>query len=825
MSKGTGVTTPGWIRRIVNRGISAGLIDVGGDGLPAGGTTGQILVKQSADDGDADWQAQSGGSAYTQVANYAALPAAGDHTGEIYVVQATTGFLWSRRAGFYRSTGSAWNRLSNATFQVLDDEMTISDNADTSKKLQFQLSNQTTGQTRILTSADRNYDLDIPEVTYVNLIDGLSDPAHTEGFLFYDDAKKCPAFYNDKSTVKHQIGRELWARACNNSGSTIANGSVVYISGVDTGCPEVDLAQPDEYTKSRIIGVLTEALINGGDGEVTSYGLVNDIDTSGLSEGPVYLSTDGSITSTKPTGSNYVVVVGICLTVHATTGSIFVSTVVTDTTVEVTDTNGFPAQWRTGSTMSFVDGTRTFTIAPVGDHFHYYIDGDSYHVGSSDSLVIADTEGLHLIYYLGDTLTDIVNPTDTQVDTIIRTECLVTILYWDATNNTAIYFADERHGISMSPSTHTYLHFSRGAQYLSGLGIGDLITTGDGDTNSHAQFSVAAGIIADEDLVIESSTINSTTGLPIFYLDGASGNMRRAVQAGYSVLTDTTAGLGSPTGNLVWNEYTGGAWQLTSVPNGDFVLCHVFAINGLEGQDQQVAMIGQAVYGNAGQARIGAATEIVNIISGYPHPEIVPVATIIFQTRTTYGNAVNARVRPGDDVDYVDWRVTELAQGTPATAHANTTGLENNDHPQYLLEALYDANTILKADTDDTPAALTVAEQTLVGRITAGVITALTAAQVRTLINVEDAADVTDATNVNSAGAVMEADYNANTVLAATSDDTPAALTVAEQTLVGRITSGSIDALTIAEIIAMLFHTGTTAPTDTTRFWIDTNTP
>lgn len=50
------------------------------------------------------------------------------------------------------------------------------------------------------------------------------------------------------------------------------------------------------------------------------------------------------------------------------------------------------------------------------------------------------------------------------------------------------------------------------------------------------------------------------------------------------------------------------------------------------------------------------------------------------------------------------------------------------------LKTLWDANTILKADSDDTPTALTVGEQTLVGRITSGVITALSVAQVRTLL-------------------------------------------------------------------------------------------
>jgi len=52
--------------------------------------------------------------------------------------------------------------------------------------------------------------------------------------------------------------------------------------------------------------------------------------------------------------------------------------------------------------------------------------------------------------------------------------------------------------------------------------------------------------------------------------------------------------------------------------------------------------------------------------------------------------------------------------------------------------------------------------------------------------------------------AVLNADFNANTILAATSDDTPAAVTVGEQTLVGRITGGNIVALTTTQIKTLL---------------------
>lgn len=72
------------------------------------------------------------------------------------------------------------------------------------------------------------------------------------------------------------------------------------------------------------------------------------------------------------------------------------------------------------------------------------------------------------------------------------------------------------------------------------------------------------------------------------------------------------------------------------------------------------------------------------------------------------------------------------------------------------------------------------------------------------LDGIEAGADVTDAANVNAAGAVMESDYDANTILKADSDNTPEALTVAEQRIVGRITGGEITGLTSDEVQAFI---------------------
>lgn len=63
-----------------------------------------------------------------------------------------------------------------------------------------------------------------------------------------------------------------------------------------------------------------------------------------------------------------------------------------------------------------------------------------------------------------------------------------------------------------------------------------------------------------------------------------------------------------------------------------------------------------------------------------------------------------------------------------------------------ILKALFDANTILAANSDNTPAALTIAASRIVGRASSGDIAALTAAQVLTILGLDaDLANLTAA--------------------------------------------------------------------------------
>lgn len=95
------------------------------------------------------------------------------------------------------------------------------------------------------------------------------------------------------------------------------------------------------------------------------------------------------------------------------------------------------------------------------------------------------------------------------------------------------------------------------------------------------------------------------------------------------------------------------------------------------------------------------------------------------------------------------------AGSDPVTlAQSQVTNLAT-DLAAKVPKSLYDAHTVLASVTDDTPAALTVAEQTLLGRITGGNIAALTVAQIKTLLALA-AADV-GADPAGSAAAILTA--------------------------------------------------------------------
>jgi hypothetical protein len=340
---------------------------------------------------------------------------------------------------------------------------------------------------------------------------------------------------------------------------------------------------------------------------------------------------------------------------------------------------GFPN--RTDSTISFSDSApaRTFTIAPAipGGSYDFYVKGKKFTKTTSESIQISAVAGNHYIYF--NDLGVLQESTDPNfVKTIIQEYAIVSDVYWNPDTNLHSYFAEERHGLTMDGATHAYLHTVFGARYLSGLALQGF-TIGSGGSNADAQFTSDQGTIRDEDLLLQ---IASESQIPILYRIGQ--NWRKKPADAYPVIYSDGVIFTGANGRLPYNQYTGGAWTLTQVANSAFVLVHFFATNDKE--SGVVGIQGIQTYNSISSARIGANEEISSL-SGLPFAEFVPIGSVIFETASSFSNAIKARVLQTDTgANYVDFRGTQLyTPAGEATTHGLLSGLGNDDHFQYLL--------------------------------------------------------------------------------------------------------------------------------------------
>jgi hypothetical protein len=339
------------------------------------------------------------------------------------------------------------------------------------------------------------------------------------------------------------------------------------------------------------------------------------------------------------------------------------------------DKTGWPILTDSDISISFDDGTRTLTLTPAS-LIEYWIGGVSYTISVADTVTISDIEGLWFIYYVGSVLT----PNQTVWDIEDNDKALVCLIYWDATNNKAIRLGREWHTFIMDHMTHQRLH-TQGTIYKSGLTLGNMTTDGDGSSDTHAQFSVADGVITDEDLdniITDDSPqdLSTIAQIPIFYLSGATPVWRRVDATNFPV---TTTG----TGRAAWNELTGGSWQLTEVTNNQYVLYHYFATNDVV--HPIIGIVGQADHTTLIAARSAAETEINSLItSGLPTIEYIPIATVIWQTANAYTNTPKSRIRTtSDGDDYISWLgVDRQAIGATPTSHTQLDDIGTNTHAE-----------------------------------------------------------------------------------------------------------------------------------------------
>jgi hypothetical protein len=167
-----------------------------------------------------------------------------------------------------------------------------------------------------------------PTISDYETFTSTSAPSYAEGELWYDSTQKALAYYNDVTNNTVHIGQEVQLKVINNTGSSIANGTPVYVTGTSSGqtYPNIALAKADASSTSAVLGLTNGTIASGAVGYVCTAGLLTPCNTGSFTVGQVlYLSpySAGQLMNTVPP-TGYAVQVGVVAYANSPNGSIYV---------------------------------------------------------------------------------------------------------------------------------------------------------------------------------------------------------------------------------------------------------------------------------------------------------------------------------------------------------------------------------------------------------------------------------------------------------------------------------------------------------------------
>ena len=296
-------------------------------------------------------------------------------------------------------------------------------------------------------------------------------------------------------------------------------------------------------------------------------------------------------------------------------------------------------QDKTESTISFNNSTRVFTIAPVSGSFSVWCTGTKYVKTAAESITLPATSGLYYIYY---SATGVLSYKTTYFTW--DQDAPTAYIYYNSATGAAEFFADERHGVTLDWATHEYLHRTRGASLAEGLGASGYTLAGTGNSNADMQISIANGTFFDEDLevnITHSATPTANTWeqrlqgpayIPMFYRSGANGSWVMDTATAYPVKYGTA--------RATYNLNSSGTWTTPDMTSGKFGTTWIVATNNLN--EPVIGIMGQTQSDNIGQAEDISYADLD--LDGLPIVEIRPLYKLIFETNTTYTNAVKTRL-------------------------------------------------------------------------------------------------------------------------------------------------------------------------------------
>ncbi|CAB4121886.1 hypothetical protein UFOVP17_22 [uncultured Caudovirales phage] len=283
----------------IDRGVQ-GAQGEPGVGVPAGGTTGQVLAKASGSNYDTTWS-NAGSGSVTSVA----------------VTGGTTGLT---------TTGSP---ITTSGTIALGGTLALANGgtgATTASGARTNLSAAINGANNDITSMSAiTGGIDTPD--YLQL-DTAAAASIAVAKLRWNATTATAAFGIVDGTDEVNIGEQMFAYVTNAESVAITRGQPVYLYQATGNRATVKLAyNTSDATSAKTLGLVAQDSIGANQtGFVITQGVVSKFDTSAFAEGAtLYLgATAGTLTATKPKAPNHLVYIGVVERSNAGNGQIYV---------------------------------------------------------------------------------------------------------------------------------------------------------------------------------------------------------------------------------------------------------------------------------------------------------------------------------------------------------------------------------------------------------------------------------------------------------------------------------------------------------------------
>lgn len=338
----------------------------------------------------------------------------------------------------------------------------------------------------------------------------------------------------------------------------------------------------------------------------------------------------------------------------------------------------------TPSELDFTYGatTSTFTLTPTDTYIDIWIDGERHRLTGDQVVTFTTADGAWYISYQDDGWH--ASQTPWAID---ATTAPVALIYVNKTDLGAGLMADERHGVVMDWATHLRLHSVEGTQISSGGAISGYTVfpnTNDNPAAGDNTYAVGSCVLRDEDITLTVPAV--ADGGPYFNARRVGAGTRWAWAANGWPLWASSYVAGA--GYVQWNQFTGGAWQMTNLTSGQYVNYYVFATNFVGPYGGTMIVPGQAVHATLAAAQ---AESVLGLdLSGFPSAEFAPLwqVTMRASSHNNFDDMVGRCSVAAAPVRLVGYR-SSVASGIAPSSHSALSNRSDPDsHPATAISVV-----------------------------------------------------------------------------------------------------------------------------------------